>query len=101
MVRKINAKLVLRLRAEGFSLRQIEAQGISQHSSIKVVRAAAREHLTWETAAGMTENEVYEGSAEALLESECFYAANSTASIIMASNSTGVSRPSPRCLRFR
>ena len=35
MVRKINAKLVLRLRAEGFSLRQIEAQGISQHSSIK------------------------------------------------------------------
>jgi transposase len=60
MVRKINAKLVLRLRAEGFSLRQIEAQGISQHSSIKVERAAAREHLTWETAAGMTENEVYE-----------------------------------------
>lgn len=59
MVRKINAKLVLRLRAEGFSLRQIEAQGVSQHSSIKVERAAAREQLTWETAATMTETEVY------------------------------------------
>lgn len=59
MVRKINAKLVLRLRAEGFSLRQIEAQGVSQHSSIKVERAAAREGLTWEIAAGMTESEVY------------------------------------------
>lgn len=28
MVRKIKAKLVLRLRADGFSSRQIEAQGI-------------------------------------------------------------------------
>ncbi|MGP9504386.1 IS21 family transposase [Specibacter sp. AOP5-B1-6] len=60
MVRKINAKLVLSLRHEGLSLRQIEAQGVSQHSVIKVERASAREGLSWETAAGMAETEVYE-----------------------------------------
>ena len=60
MVRKINAKLVLRLRAEGFSFAQIEAQGVSRHSVIKVERAAAREDLTWATASGMSEREVYE-----------------------------------------
>ena len=41
MVRKIKARLMLQLRAEGLSLRQIEAQGVSQHSVIKVERAAA------------------------------------------------------------
>ncbi|QIM16042.1 IS21 family transposase [Leucobacter insecticola] len=60
MVRKINAKLVLKLRAEGLSIRQIEAQGISGHSVIKVERAAAAEGLSWVTAAGMTESDVYE-----------------------------------------
>lgn len=60
MVRKTKARLVLQLRGEGLSLRQIEAQGVSQHSVIKVERAAARKQLTWETAAGMTETEVYE-----------------------------------------
>jgi len=42
----------------------------------------------------------YEGSAEALVESGV-YAANPTASIIMASNSTGVSFPSRRWRRLR
>lgn len=42
MVRRIKAKLVLRLRAEGFSARQIEAQGMSRHSVIAVFDAAAR-----------------------------------------------------------
>jgi hypothetical protein len=60
MVRKIKAKLVLRLRAEGMSLRQIEAQGVSQHSVLKVERAAASVGLIWEVAAEMTETEVYE-----------------------------------------
>ncbi|WP_262003893.1 IS21 family transposase [Microbacterium sp. Mcb102] len=60
MVRKIKAKLVLRLRAEGLSLRQIEAHGVSQHSVIKVERAAAREDLTWAIAAEMSDGEVYE-----------------------------------------
>lgn len=60
MVRKINASLVLRLRAEGLSFAQIEAQGVSRHSVIKVERAATREGLTWETAVGMSEAEVYE-----------------------------------------
>jgi hypothetical protein len=36
MVRRIKAKLVLRLRAEGFSARQIEAQGMSRHSVVAV-----------------------------------------------------------------
>lgn len=60
MVRKINAKLVLRLRAEGLSFAQIEAQGVSRHSVVKVKRAAAREQLSWKAAAEMTDNEVYE-----------------------------------------
>ncbi len=40
------------------------------------------------------------GSAEGLVESGV-YAAKATASIIMASNSTGVSFPSRRCRRLR
>lgn len=43
MVRKIRAKLVLRLRAEGFSGRQIAAQGMSRHSVAAVLEAADRE----------------------------------------------------------
>lgn len=60
MVRKIKARLVLRLRHEGLSLAQIEVQGVSRHSVIKVERAAAREQLTWDSVALMTEAEVYE-----------------------------------------
>lgn len=60
MVRKINARLVLQLRAEGLSLAQIEAQGVSRHSVIKVERAATREGVTWAMASGMSEREVYE-----------------------------------------
>lgn len=60
MVRKIKAKLVLQLRNEGLSLRQIETQGVSQHSVIKVERAAAREGLSREIAAAMSDAEVYE-----------------------------------------
>ena len=37
MVRKIKAKLVLRLREEGFSGRQIAAQGMSRHSVTAVI----------------------------------------------------------------
>ena len=40
MVRKIKAKLVLRLREEGFSGRQIAAQGMSRHSVTAVIEAA-------------------------------------------------------------
>lgn len=39
MVRKIKAKLVLRLRAEGFTGRQIAAQGMSRHSVAAVIEA--------------------------------------------------------------
>lgn len=60
MVRKINAKLVLRLRNEGLSFAQIEAQGVSRHSIIKVERSATQEDLSWAVAAGMTDSEVYE-----------------------------------------
>lgn len=60
MVRKINAKLVLRLRAEGLSFAQIEAQSVSRHSVVKVERAATREGLTWAAASNLSEHEVYE-----------------------------------------
>ena len=40
MVRKIKAKLVHRLREEGFSGRQIAAQGMSRHSVTAVIEAA-------------------------------------------------------------
>lgn len=60
MVRKIQAKRVLQFRAEGLSFGQISVQGVSRHSVIKVERAAAREGLTWDGAAAMSEAEVYE-----------------------------------------
>ena len=42
MVRKIKAKLVLRLREEGFSGRQIAAQGMSRHSLDRSWRSERR-----------------------------------------------------------
>ena len=60
MVRKIRAKLVLQLRAEGFSARQIGAQGMSRHSVAAVIAAADREGLTWEHVAELSEEEVYQ-----------------------------------------
>lgn len=60
MVRKIRAKLVLKLHAEGFSARQISAQGMSRHSVSAVIEAAEREGLIWSDAAAMSDTEVYE-----------------------------------------
>lgn len=48
----------------------------------------------------MSAGDGYEGSDVGLLESGV-YAAKATASIIMLSNSTGVSFPSRRCRRLR
>lgn len=59
MVRRIKAKLVLRLRAEGFSKRQIEAQGMSRHSVIAVFDAADREGVDYDAVAGLEDAEVY------------------------------------------
>lgn len=59
MVRKIKAKLVLRLRAEGFSGRQIAAQGMSRHSVAAVIDAADREGLSWDEVADLDEQDVY------------------------------------------
>lgn len=59
MVRRIKAKLVLRLRAEGFSKRQIEAQGMSRHSVIAVFDAADREGIDYDAVAGLDDAEVY------------------------------------------
>ena len=59
MVRRIKAKLVLRLRAEGFSKRQIEAQGMSRHSVIAVFEAADREGIDYDAVAGLDDAEVY------------------------------------------
>lgn len=52
-------KLVLRLRAEGFSKRQIEAQGMSRHSVIAVFEAADREGIDYDAVAGLDDAEVY------------------------------------------
>ncbi len=59
MVRRIKAKLVLRLRAEGFSARQIEAQGLSRHSVIAVFDAADREGIDYDVVAGLDDAAVY------------------------------------------
>lgn len=59
MVRRIKAKLVLRLRAEGFSARQIEAQGMSRHSVIAVFDAADREGIDYREVADVDDAEVY------------------------------------------
>lgn len=59
MVRKIKAKLVLRLRADGFTGRQIAAQGMSRTSVAAVIDAADREGMGWEDVADLEEAEVY------------------------------------------
>lgn len=59
MVRRIKAKLVLRLRAEGFSARQIEAQGMSRHSVVAVFDAADREGVDYDAVAGLEDAAVY------------------------------------------
>ena len=60
MVRKIDAKLVLRLRAEGFSFAQVASQGISRHSVVEVEQAARMVGMDWEQASKMSGAEVYE-----------------------------------------
>lgn len=61
MVRKINAKLVLRLRAEGMSGRNIAAsQNISRNSVSDVLDAASNAGISWAEARDKTENAVYE-----------------------------------------
>lgn len=59
MVRKIKAKLVLRLREEGLTGRQIAAQGMSRTSVAAVIDAADRESIGWDDVAGLDEAEVY------------------------------------------
>ncbi len=59
MVRKIKAKLVLRLRVEGFSGRQIAAQGMSRHSVAAVIDAADSEGLSWDDVVDLDEQAVY------------------------------------------
>ena len=59
MVRKIKAKLVLRLRSEGLSRRQIAAQGMFRRSVDEVIAAADREHLTYEDVAEVPDADVY------------------------------------------
>ena len=59
MVRKIRAKLVLRLRAEGLSGRQIAAQGMSRTSVAAVLEAADREGVDFDAVAGLDEAAVY------------------------------------------
>lgn len=60
MVRKIRAKTVLQLRAEGLSGRAIAAsQGISRNSVAAVIEAADRLELDWDQAQDRTDAEVY------------------------------------------
>jgi hypothetical protein len=59
MVRKIKAKLVLRLRAEGLTGRQIAAQGMSRTSVAAVIDAADRVGIGWDDVADLDEVDVY------------------------------------------
>lgn len=74
MVRKIRAKLVLRLRADGFSRRQIAAQGMSRHSVDAVLEAADREGLGWDDIAALDEAVVYDRLFPGRGEYESVYA---------------------------
>lgn len=61
MVRKIPAKLVLELRAQGLSARAIAAgHGISRNSIAAVFEAVDRAHITWDDLAELSEAEVYQ-----------------------------------------
>ena len=60
-VRKIKAKLILQLRAEGLSGRAIAvSQSMSQRSIAAVVDAADRAGLTWDDIAEKSDDEVYD-----------------------------------------
>lgn len=60
MVRKIRAKLVLQLRAEGLSGRAIAAsQGMSRKSITAVLEAADAAGVVWDEIADSTDREVY------------------------------------------
>lgn len=59
MVRKIKAKLVLRLRSEGLSRRQIAAQGMSRHSVDAVIAAADTVGMSYDDIAAVPDGEVY------------------------------------------
>src|SRR5699024_8751262 len=60
MVRKIRAKLVLRLRAEGLSGRAIAAsQGMSRKSITAVLEAADATGTSWDDVADLADGEVY------------------------------------------
>jgi transposase len=61
MVRKIRAKLVLQLRAEGLSGRAIAAsQGMSRKSITAVLEAADASGTTWDDVVNLPDGEVYE-----------------------------------------
>ncbi|WP_166980714.1 hypothetical protein [Paramicrobacterium fandaimingii] len=74
MVRKIRSKLVLRLRAEGFTGRQIAAQGMSWQSVVTVIDAADRKGVSWDDVADVSDAEVYAGLFPDLGEHESVYA---------------------------
>ena len=59
-VRKIRAKLVLQLRAEGLSGRAIAAsQGMSRRSVAAVLEAADATETSWDDVAELTDEQVY------------------------------------------
>lgn len=61
MVRKIRAKLVLELRAQGLSARAISAgHGMSRNSVAEVFQAADRLNISWDEIAESSEHHVYE-----------------------------------------
>ena len=59
MVRKIKAKLVLRLQAEGLSRRQIAAQGMSRRSVDEVIAAADHKGIAYDDVAALSDAAVY------------------------------------------
>lgn len=78
MVRKIQAKLVLRLRAQGLSGRAIaRSQGMSRRSVSDVLDAARAVGVGWDDVAGKTDGEVYallfpgRGERESVYEQPC------------------------------
>lgn len=61
MVRKINAKRILQLRAEGLSGRAIAStQGVSRNIVAEVINAADSAARSWDELQGLTEEKVYQ-----------------------------------------
>src|SRR5699024_3351340 len=91
MVRKIRAKLVLELRAEGLSRRAIAAsQSMSRNSVAAVLEAADRAGASWDDVSGMSKGAVYSPFFSGCVDPESVYAQTDLAKVHRELSRVGV-----------